>query len=77
MRRQGLTEMRVIEAYQQSRWAGLDEWTACEAALAESRSRHLEASVEYANTFMSQAPAMLPPGVPEWPSTRSRHSVVR
>jgi len=60
----------VIDAYRQSRRAGLDEWTACEAALAEFRMRHPEASVEYANIFISQALAKLGPATPEWPPLR-------
>ncbi|MGK9171017.1 hypothetical protein KXR53_32275 [Inquilinus limosus] len=71
-----MTEMLVIEASRQSRWAGLDGWTACEAALVEFRSRDPEASVEYANAFISQALARLPAKTPEWPSPRSRHPAV-
>jgi hypothetical protein len=72
-RRHASTEILVIEAYRQSRGAGLDEWTACEAALAEFRSRHPEASIDYANTFISQVLSTLRPRTPEWPA-RSRHA---
>jgi hypothetical protein len=68
------TEILVIEAYRQSRGAGLDEWTACEAALAEFKVRHPEASVEFANTFISHALATLGPRTSDWP-TQSRRSV--
>lgn len=75
MRRRGVsTETMVITAYNESRGAGLDEWTACEAALAEFRSRHPEASIEYANIFISQALATLQPRAPEWPSRPRRPS---
>ena len=69
------TEILVIEAYRQSRGAGLDEWTACEAALAEFKVRHPEASVEFANTFISRALATLGPKTSDGPA-RPRRSVL-
>jgi len=69
------TEILVIEAYRQSRGAGLDEWTACEAALAEFKVRHPEASVEFANTFISHALATLGPRASDGP-TRPRRPVL-
>jgi len=69
-RRRASTEALVIDAYRQSRGAGLDEWTACDAALAEFRMRHPEASIEFANSFISQALAKLGPATPEWPPLR-------
>lgn len=71
--RPATTEILVIDAYRQSRGAGLDEWSACEAALAEFRNRHPEASIEYANGFIARALATLQPRAPEWPSPQPRH----
>ncbi|WP_343716080.1 hypothetical protein [Inquilinus sp.] len=72
-RRRASTEILVIDAYRQSRAAGLDEWTACEAALAEFRMRHPEASLEFANGFISRVLSTLRPRAAEWPA--SRHPV--
>jgi vacuolar-type H+-ATPase subunit B/Vma2 len=49
------TKHQVLAAYQSSRQAGDDEWTACEKALLAFARQHPEASSEFANTFISTA----------------------
>ena len=49
------TKHHVLAAYQRSRQAGDDEWTACEKAVVAFVRRHPEASSEFANTFISTA----------------------
>ncbi len=49
------TKHQVLAAYQRSRQAGDDEWTACEKALLAFARQHPEASSEFANTFISSA----------------------